>query len=356
MTSGSSPAAAEDVSNWLNWFSSMATSSTSIPLLSVKAAAMSSCAARRSGRFSSVQTTSGPPPSPSPSPPSSEPQAARGRPRPARPTSSTAGASMRSRMPPRASYRRRCRRGADSSGPAESAGLASASIALRLPSTRNSSENSCKVVAEPADISAMRRSSRRSGPLVPRPRTTVEEERPSLSYDRGPRATALWSPEPPVVVSFTGPRGVRLVDEDRGPLLPGTVRVRTLYSGISAGTELTAYRGSNPYLTKTWDPGRRLFTEGGSRSATRSSAGATARSAASSRSRPTSTRSCPADASGTSCTASGGTAARPCCRWRPPTAAWSRRPPIRSRASSRASAPSPSTRCWPPSRTSARPS
>ena len=27
------------------------------------------------------------------------------------------------------------------------------------------------------------------------------------------------------------------------------------YSGVSAGTELTAYRGTNPYLTSTWDPG-----------------------------------------------------------------------------------------------------
>ena len=46
------------------------------------------------------------------------------------------------------------------------------------------------------------------------------------------------------------------------PLLPGSVRVRTWYSGISAGTELTAYRGSNPYLTGTWDPDRRLFLPG----------------------------------------------------------------------------------------------
>jgi 2-desacetyl-2-hydroxyethyl bacteriochlorophyllide A dehydrogenase len=40
------------------------------------------------------------------------------------------------------------------------------------------------------------------------------------------------------------------------------VRIRTWYSGISAGTELTAYRGSNPYLTGTWDAERRLFVPG----------------------------------------------------------------------------------------------
>jgi 2-desacetyl-2-hydroxyethyl bacteriochlorophyllide A dehydrogenase len=67
----------------------------------------------------------------------------------------------------------------------------------------------------------------------------------------------------PVAVSFTGPRTVGLVEEEVAPLLPGTVRVRTLYSGISAGTEMTAYRGSNVYLTKQWDPAQRLFTAGG---------------------------------------------------------------------------------------------
>jgi len=45
-------------------------------------------------------------------------------------------------------------------------------------------------------------------------------------------------------------------------LQPGQVRVRTSYSGISAGTELTAYRGTNPYLNRDWDPDLRLFVEG----------------------------------------------------------------------------------------------
>jgi len=66
----------------------------------------------------------------------------------------------------------------------------------------------------------------------------------------------------PEVVSFTGPREVALVQVEAPPLVPGSVRVRTWYSGISAGTELTAYRGSNPYLTGTWDAERRLFVPG----------------------------------------------------------------------------------------------
>lgn len=66
----------------------------------------------------------------------------------------------------------------------------------------------------------------------------------------------------PHVVQFQAPHQVALVECDPQPLLPGSVRVRTLYSGVSAGTELTAYRGSNPYLTGTWDAQSRLFREG----------------------------------------------------------------------------------------------
>ncbi len=49
-------------------------------------------------------------------------------------------------------------------------------------------------------------------------------------------------------------------DED-APLKPDEVRIRTLYSGISAGTELTQYRGTNPYMHKRWDEGIRLFVQ-----------------------------------------------------------------------------------------------
>ncbi|MCP3800821.1 zinc-binding alcohol dehydrogenase [Allokutzneria sp. A3M-2-11 16] len=66
----------------------------------------------------------------------------------------------------------------------------------------------------------------------------------------------------PKVVQFSAPRSVELVEEPGAPLASGQVRVRTLYSGISAGTELTAYRGSNPYLSKLWDAERRLFVDG----------------------------------------------------------------------------------------------
>jgi 2-desacetyl-2-hydroxyethyl bacteriochlorophyllide A dehydrogenase len=61
------------------------------------------------------------------------------------------------------------------------------------------------------------------------------------------------------VVVFTEPRTVGFEPYEDRPLEPREIRVRTLYSGISAGTELTAYRGSNPYISKQWDPENRLF-------------------------------------------------------------------------------------------------
>lgn len=42
----------------------------------------------------------------------------------------------------------------------------------------------------------------------------------------------------------------------------GQVRVRTALSGISAGTELTQYRGTNPYLERRWDGAHRVFVAG----------------------------------------------------------------------------------------------
>jgi 2-desacetyl-2-hydroxyethyl bacteriochlorophyllide A dehydrogenase len=64
------------------------------------------------------------------------------------------------------------------------------------------------------------------------------------------------------VVRFLGPRQVDLVPTPPFSPGPGQVRVRTLVSGISAGTELTTYLGTNPYLTRRWDPARRLFLDG----------------------------------------------------------------------------------------------
>jgi 2-desacetyl-2-hydroxyethyl bacteriochlorophyllide A dehydrogenase len=64
------------------------------------------------------------------------------------------------------------------------------------------------------------------------------------------------------VVRFEAPGRVTLVECADRPLPAGSVRIETRFSGISAGTELTAYTGTNPYTRKRWDPARRLYVDG----------------------------------------------------------------------------------------------
>ena len=46
---------------------------------------------------------------------------------------------------------------------------------------------------------------------------------------------------------------------EEGPLPDGHARVETLYTGLSAGTELTFVKGTNPYLHARWDEDLSLF-------------------------------------------------------------------------------------------------
>ena len=66
------------------------------------------------------------------------------------------------------------------------------------------------------------------------------------------------------LVRFPSPGNAEVVEFDDPAPGPGEVLLETVYSGISAGTELTAYRGSNPYLAKQWDAERLLFVPGDS--------------------------------------------------------------------------------------------
>ena len=50
-----------------------------------------------------------------------------------------------------------------------------------------------------------------------------------------------------------------LFDYDEGPPGDGQVRLETLYTGFSAGTELTFFKGTNPYLHSRWDGERGVF-------------------------------------------------------------------------------------------------
>jgi NADPH:quinone reductase-like Zn-dependent oxidoreductase len=59
-----------------------------------------------------------------------------------------------------------------------------------------------------------------------------------------------------------GPGRVAVRDEPRAPVLAGGFRVTTVFSGVSAGTELSYVKGTNPFLSERWDPGLGLFVPG----------------------------------------------------------------------------------------------
>jgi 2-desacetyl-2-hydroxyethyl bacteriochlorophyllide A dehydrogenase len=63
----------------------------------------------------------------------------------------------------------------------------------------------------------------------------------------------------PAALVLDAPRSLAYVPIEMKPLAPEEVRIRTLYSGISAGTELSQYRGTNPFMNRRWDESSRLF-------------------------------------------------------------------------------------------------
>jgi NADPH:quinone reductase-like Zn-dependent oxidoreductase len=60
----------------------------------------------------------------------------------------------------------------------------------------------------------------------------------------------------------TGPGGLAVAEEEEPPLAEGRFRAATLFSGVSAGTELTWYRGTSPYFAAGWDAELGLFEPG----------------------------------------------------------------------------------------------
>jgi threonine dehydrogenase-like Zn-dependent dehydrogenase len=63
------------------------------------------------------------------------------------------------------------------------------------------------------------------------------------------------------VLALIEPGKLEFIDYEEKALKAKEVRVKTLYSGISAGTELTSYRGFNPHLNKSWNSDLRIFEE-----------------------------------------------------------------------------------------------
>ncbi len=61
---------------------------------------------------------------------------------------------------------------------------------------------------------------------------------------------------------LTGIRQLEFEPLPQRDIAPDEVRIRTLYSGVSAGTELSQFRGTSPYMSRQWDAARRVFRQG----------------------------------------------------------------------------------------------
>jgi len=60
---------------------------------------------------------------------------------------------------------------------------------------------------------------------------------------------------------LTAIRQLAFEDLPVNPLAPNEVRIRTLHSGISAGTELSQHRGTSPFMNRQWDLTNRVFRD-----------------------------------------------------------------------------------------------
>ncbi len=65
----------------------------------------------------------------------------------------------------------------------------------------------------------------------------------------------------PSALVLTAPRQLAFEPIELKPLADGEVLIRTLFSGVSAGTELSQYRGTNPFMHRRFDEGTRLFVD-----------------------------------------------------------------------------------------------
>jgi len=65
-----------------------------------------------------------------------------------------------------------------------------------------------------------------------------------------------------VSLGVAGPREAALFALPTEPMAAGGFRVETVYTGLSAGTELTYFKGTNPYLSASWDAELGVFRDG----------------------------------------------------------------------------------------------
>ena len=63
-------------------------------------------------------------------------------------------------------------------------------------------------------------------------------------------------------IGIAAPGVAELFSYEEEPPVDGQFRVDTLFTGLSAGTELTFLKGTNPYLHSSWDADRGVFLPG----------------------------------------------------------------------------------------------
>lgn len=72
----------------------------------------------------------------------------------------------------------------------------------------------------------------------------------------------MSEPRPVRSIGIESPGRAGFFGYDEGPLEGERIRLDMLYSGFSAGTELTFLKNTNPYLHSRWDEGRGVFLPG----------------------------------------------------------------------------------------------
>ncbi|MFD2611303.1 zinc-dependent alcohol dehydrogenase [Paenibacillus gansuensis] len=63
------------------------------------------------------------------------------------------------------------------------------------------------------------------------------------------------------IMVYDGPRQLRVEEAASQPLQSDQIRVKTMFSGISHGTEMNVYRGVAPFFRRKSDPAVRLFVD-----------------------------------------------------------------------------------------------
>ena len=63
-------------------------------------------------------------------------------------------------------------------------------------------------------------------------------------------------------IMYKGPRDLEVIQVPRQDMGEDQIRLKSVYSGVSHGTEMNIYRGIAPFFRKKQDPGNPLVPAG----------------------------------------------------------------------------------------------